>query len=36
MRFLLVLMKDDGDDYIVGDEEVLGMINGIEGCVMRV
>jgi len=29
-------MKDDGDDYIVADEEGLGMINGIEGCVMSV
>ena len=34
--FLMVLMKDDGDGYIVEDEEGLGMINGIEGCMMRV
>ena len=36
MRFLMVVMKDDGDEYIVEDEQGLGMINGIEGCVMRV
>ena len=36
VRFLMVVMKDDGDEYIVEDEQGLGMINGIEGCVMRV